>query len=55
MTLDEIKALAWVRRHPRQLADAQKQSDCLRRVGGKWYSFFEMQSFPANPMTARLS
>ncbi|MBA2933615.1 nuclear transport factor 2 family protein [Sphingomonas sp. CGMCC 1.13654] len=23
-----------------------RQSDCMRRVGGKWYSFFEMISFP---------
>jgi ketosteroid isomerase-like protein len=25
-----------------------RQSDCLRRVGDKWYSFFEMVSFPVD-------
>jgi ketosteroid isomerase-like protein len=25
-----------------------RQSDCLHRVGGKWYSFFEMGSFPVD-------
>lgn len=26
-----------------------RQSDCMRRVNGKWYSFFEMISFPIDP------
>jgi len=28
-----------------------RQSDCVRRVGNRWYSFFEMGSFPVDPKT----
>jgi ketosteroid isomerase-like protein len=28
-----------------------RQSDCMRRVGGKWYSFFEMVSYPVDMAT----
>lgn len=30
---------------------ALRQSDCMRRVDGKWYSFFEMVSFPVDMKT----
>jgi ketosteroid isomerase-like protein len=30
-----------------------RQSDCVRRVGNKWYSFFEMGSFPVNTKTGK--
>jgi ketosteroid isomerase-like protein len=30
-----------------------RQSDCLRRVGGKWYALFEMISFPMDPKTGK--
>ncbi|MBW8753620.1 MAG: nuclear transport factor 2 family protein [Sphingomonadales bacterium] len=30
-----------------------RQSDCVRRVGGKWYSFFEMGSFPVDGATGK--
>ena len=30
-----------------------RQSDCLRRVDGKWYSFFEMISFPMDAKTGK--
>ena len=30
-----------------------RQSDCLRHVGGKWYSFFDMISFPVDPATGK--
>jgi ketosteroid isomerase-like protein len=30
---------------------ALRQSDCMRRVGGKWYSFFEMISYPVDMAT----
>lgn len=30
---------------------ALRQSDCMRRVGGKWYSFFEMISYPVDKTT----
>jgi ketosteroid isomerase-like protein len=30
-----------------------RQSDCLRRVDGKWYSFFEMASFPIDMRTGK--
>jgi ketosteroid isomerase-like protein len=30
-----------------------RQSDCVRRVGGKWYSFFEMGSFPVDTQTGK--
>jgi len=30
-----------------------RQSDCVRRVGSKWYSFFEMGSFPVDPKTGK--
>jgi ketosteroid isomerase-like protein len=32
---------------------AIRQSDCLRRVGGKWYSFFEMISNPIDVKTGK--
>lgn len=28
---------------------ALRQSDCMRRVGGKWFSFLEMISYPVDP------
>jgi ketosteroid isomerase-like protein len=36
---------------------ALRQSDCMRRVGGKWYSFMEMISYPvdAKSMKAQIS
>lgn len=30
---------------------ALRQSDCMRRVGGKWYSFLEMISYPVDMAT----
>jgi ketosteroid isomerase-like protein len=30
-----------------------RQSDCMRRVGRKWYSFMEMISYPIDPKTNR--
>jgi ketosteroid isomerase-like protein len=30
-----------------------RQSDCLRRVGNKWYSFFEMGSFPVDAKSGK--
>lgn len=30
-----------------------RQSDCMRRVGGKWYSFFEMISFPVDARSGK--
>lgn len=30
-----------------------RQSDCMRRVGGKWYSFLEMISFPVDVKTGK--
>jgi ketosteroid isomerase-like protein len=30
-----------------------RQSDCMRRVGGKWYSFFEMISFPVDAKSGK--
>ena len=30
-----------------------RQSDCMRRVGGKWYSFFEMISFPIDATSGK--
>jgi ketosteroid isomerase-like protein len=30
-----------------------RQSDCMHRVDGKWYSFFEMISFPVDPKTGK--
>jgi ketosteroid isomerase-like protein len=30
-----------------------RQSDCVRRVGSKWYSFFEMGSFPVDAKTGK--
>lgn len=30
-----------------------RQSDCLRRVGNRWYSFFEMGSFPVDAKTGK--
>jgi hypothetical protein len=30
-----------------------RQSDCVRRVNGKWYSFFEMVSYPVDPKTGK--
>jgi ketosteroid isomerase-like protein len=30
-----------------------RQSDCVRRVGNKWYSFFEMGSFPVDTKTGK--
>ena len=32
---------------------ALRQSDCMRRVGGKWYSFLEMVSYVADPQTMK--
>ena len=32
---------------------AFRQSDCVRRVGNKWYSFFEMGSFPVDTNTGK--
>lgn len=32
---------------------ALRQSDCMRRVGGKWYSFLEMISYPVDMTTNR--
>jgi ketosteroid isomerase-like protein len=36
-----------------KLAISFRQSDCLRRVGDKWYSFFEMVSYPMDPKTGK--
>jgi uncharacterized protein (TIGR02246 family) len=30
-----------------------RQSDCVRRVGGKWYGVFDMASFPVNLQTGK--
>jgi hypothetical protein len=30
-----------------------RESDCMHRIGGKWYSFFEMNSFPMDPETGK--
>lgn len=30
---------------------ALRQSDCMRRIGGKWYSFLEMVSYPVDQAT----
>ncbi len=30
-----------------------RQSDCMRRVNGKWYSFFEMISYPIDAKTGK--
>jgi ketosteroid isomerase-like protein len=30
-----------------------RQSDCMRRVGGKWYTFFEMISYPVDAKTGK--
>ena len=30
-----------------------RQSDCIRRVGNRWYSFFEMGSFPVDTKTGK--
>jgi len=30
---------------------ALRQSDCMRRIGGRWYSFFEMVSYPVDMKT----
>jgi ketosteroid isomerase-like protein len=30
-----------------------RQSDCVRRVGDKWYAIFEMGSFPVDPKTGK--
>jgi hypothetical protein len=30
-----------------------RQSDCMRRVHGKWYSFFEMISYPVDAKTGK--
>lgn len=32
---------------------ALRQSDCMRRVDGKWYSFMEMVSYPADAKTMK--
>lgn len=32
---------------------ALRQSDCMRRVGGKWYSFMEMISYPVDAKTMK--
>jgi ketosteroid isomerase-like protein len=32
---------------------ALRQSDCMRRVGGKWYSFLEMISYPVDATTMK--
>jgi ketosteroid isomerase-like protein len=32
---------------------ALRQSDCMRRVGGRWYSFLEMVSYPVDPKTMK--
>ncbi|WP_371433277.1 nuclear transport factor 2 family protein [Novosphingobium sp.] len=32
---------------------ALRQSDCMRRVGGKWYSFMEMISYPVDAKTLK--
>ncbi len=32
---------------------ALRQSDCMRRVGGKWFSFMEMISYPADAKTMK--
>ncbi len=32
---------------------ALRQSDCMRRVGDRWYSFMEMLSFPIDPATGK--
>lgn len=32
---------------------ALRQSDCMRRIGGKWYSFLEMISYPVDMATNR--
>lgn len=32
---------------------ALRQSDCMRRVSGKWYSFLEMISYPADAKTMK--
>ena len=30
-----------------------RQSDCLRRIGDRWFPFFEMGSFPIDPQTGK--
>ncbi len=30
-----------------------RQNDCMRRVGGKWTSFFEMISFPVDQQSGK--
>jgi len=32
---------------------ALRQSDCMRRVGGKWFSFMEMVSYPTDTKTMK--
>jgi ketosteroid isomerase-like protein len=32
---------------------ALRQSDCMRRIGGKWYSFLEMVSYPVDAGTMK--
>ncbi len=32
---------------------ALRQSDCMRRIGGKWYSFLEMISYPVDAKTMK--
>jgi hypothetical protein len=34
-------------------AIALRQSDCMRRVDGKWYSFLEMISYPTDAKTGK--
>lgn len=34
---------------------AFRQSDCVRRVGGKWYSFLEMGTFPVDLKTGKVT
>lgn len=31
-----------------------RQSDCVHRVGGKWYGFEDMSSFPLDPKTGKM-
>ncbi|MDE2466376.1 MAG: nuclear transport factor 2 family protein [Alphaproteobacteria bacterium] len=49
----DIQDLTLTMRHGGTQKLALRQSDCMRRVGGKWYSFFEMISFPVDAKTGK--
>lgn len=49
----DMQKLALTMKNGAKLAVSFRQSDCLRLVGGKWYSFFEMVSYPMDPKTGK--